>query len=510
MGGEAGDDHPQRPPRSRAGLVLLPLLIGVLWAAPALASVAPPAPPSAPPSLSLHGSATALTTTGDAVWAAESAPTGLVRTSGGAATRFALAPATSGSAPVTSLAPRSASSVWYARPAAGVIGWVDKDGTSGEIPLSGEPRYVARGSNGSVWALETATGNLDRFSVGGALLEQHAVGAFSAETLSVVTNGLATDSTGVVWLLRRAGQTELGRLKEDGTVTWVPVPLSGENYPVSLAAGPDGRMWGTAESEAGGVLFRVTSGGGVDAATTFPLAEIGGAAAGPDGNLWTTTSEWLADGWHSNLVRVGPTGAVLDREPIGTVTGPATALQLTGAQDTLWYSPADRSNLTGRVLPLETSYLALGGPSSLLGSPTSAEYPVVRAWARNFSGGRMYWSATTGSHEVHGLILDRYLRLGGPGTFLGLPTTDEKPSATRTGRYSVFSGGVVVWSPPTGAHEVHGAIQARWSALRAEGGRLGFPVTDEFTPFAGARQNNFQHGSIRWMANTGTTSVLPH
>ena len=66
-----------------------------------------------------------------------------------------------------------------------------------------------------------------------------------------------------------------------------------------------------------------------------------------------------------------------------------------------------------------------------------------------------------------------------------------------------------MWSPPTGAHEVHGAIATRWAATGSEGGSLGYPTSDEFTPFPGARQNTFQHGAIRWMANTGATSVLP-
>ncbi|GAB16036.1 hypothetical protein ARGLB_105_00010, partial [Arthrobacter globiformis NBRC 12137] len=44
--------------------------------------------------------------------------------------------------------------------------------------------------------------------------------------------------------------------------------------------------------------------------------------------------------------------------------------------------------------------------------------------------------------------------------------------------YSHFSGSggaSIYWSPKTGAHEVHGAIRAKWAALGWEKGPLGYP-----------------------------------
>lgn len=154
-------------------------------------------------------------------------------------------------------------------------------------------------------------------------------------------------------------------------------------------------------------------------------------------------------------------------------------------------------------------YTTLGGANSSLGQLTGAEYAVPGGRAQNFTGGRMYWSPTTGAHEVHGAILGHYLSLGGPSSALGLPTTDESPSADGTGRYNNFaSGGAVYWSPTVGAHEVHGAIDSTWGVLGWEMGAQGYPRTDEQpTVDRIGRYNDFQNGSIYWTPTTGAQSI---
>jgi len=154
-------------------------------------------------------------------------------------------------------------------------------------------------------------------------------------------------------------------------------------------------------------------------------------------------------------------------------------------------------------------YTALGGTNSSLGQVAGAEYAVPGGRAQNFTGGRVYWSPTTRAHEVHGAILDHYLAIGGPSSALGLPSTDESPSADGVGRYNNFSsGGALYWSPTVGAHEVHGAIDNKWGAIGWEMGPQGYPVTDE-RPSADriGRYNDFQNGSIYWSPTTGAQSV---
>lgn len=203
-----------------------------------------------------------------------------------------------------------------------------------------------------------------------------------------------------------------------------------------------------------------------------------------------------------------------------------------------------------------------------LGTPTSAEYAVPGGRARDYRAGTVYHSTATGAHLVGGTILARYRQLGGPGGALGLPTTDELPTADGRGRRSEFAGSggaALVWNPavnaarvvsgvsytryralgettsvlayPAGdttptadgrgqitpftgtggatlvyhptkaqAYAVYGSIRARWVQLGAERSSLGLPTSDEYA-VPGGRRSDFDRGSVTWTARTGATSV---
>ena len=205
---------------------------------------------------------------------------------------------------------------------------------------------------------------------------------------------------------------------------------------------------------------------------------------------------------------------------------------------------------------IAVKYAQLGGAESSLGSPTSLEYDIAGGRARNYDGGRLYWSSGTGAHEVHGGILAKYLRGGGPRTY-GFPTADERAvtggrssvftgarfywgpdSGTHwsrgpllakylaaggpdryglpttddtsvTGGYSIaFTGGrSIFWSRATGAHLVYGAIRNRYAASGHQDSCLGFPTTDEYAVTDG-RRNRFEGGSITYRLSTRRTTVV--
>src|SRR5262245_49425731 len=101
-------------------------------------------------------------------------------------------------------------------------------------------------------------------------------------------------------------------------------------------------------------------------------------------------------------------------------------------------------------------------------------------------------------------IDDKYAALGGGSGFLGQPTTSEQDFPDRSARYRHFQGGSIVWSPQTGAYEVHGAIRDKYATLGWARGLLGYPLTDESTtPDRIGRYNHFQGGSIYWSPQTG-------
>jgi len=125
----------------------------------------------------------------------------------------------------------------------------------------------------------------------------------------------------------------------------------------------------------------------------------------------------------------------------------------------------------------------------------------------DFEDGQIYWSPSTGAHEVHGAILDKYLEWGGPASY-GLPVTDETTTPDGVGRFNHFDGGrSIYWTPGTGAHTVYGSIREEWQSLGWELGILGYPTSDESDGINGARYDDFQRGKIYWSPSTGAHEV---
>ena len=65
------------------------------------------------------------------------------------------------------------------------------------------------------------------------------------------------------------------------------------------------------------------------------------------------------------------------------------------------------------------------------------------------------------------MIRDRWLALGGAGSFLGYPTTDETAARDGVGRFNDFERASIYWHPPPVPHEIHGLIRQRWRDLGA-------------------------------------------
>ena len=185
-------------------------------------------------------------------------------------------------------------------------------------------------------------------------------------------------------------------------------------------------------------------------------------------------------------------------QPAPRFSGPGmVGPELTRAAGCTGRHPPESAKSTVRFLPA-TCPLADQPVGS--GFPTSDELPVTGGRESDFQGGRVYWSPATGAHEVHGAILARYLSFGGPTGWLGFPTSDELPCRPG-GRESDFQGGRVYWLLVTGAHEVHGAILARYLSFGGPTGWLGFPTSDEL-PVTGGRESDFQGGRVYWSPAT--------
>jgi hypothetical protein len=157
---------------------------------------------------------------------------------------------------------------------------------------------------------------------------------------------------------------------------------------------------------------------------------------------------------------------------------------------------------------IDAKYRALGGCGSFLGRPITWETTPPDGVGRFsvFEQGSIYWTPSTGAFEVHGVIRDKWAALGWEVGFLGYPITDETSTPDNVGRFNVFQGGSIYFSPATGAHEVHGVIRDKYRDVGWEAGQLGYPTSDEYD-VDGGRRSDFEHGSITWSASTNTATV---
>jgi uncharacterized protein with LGFP repeats len=118
------------------------------------------------------------------------------------------------------------------------------------------------------------------------------------------------------------------------------------------------------------------------------------------------------------------------------------------------------------------------------------------------------------AYAVFGPIADKWNEGGQREAGFGYPTADTRPTShvgplggTDSGLYGEFeNGGVIYWTPATGAHVVYGQIFQAWNNVGRERG-LGYPTSDEEDAPAGSgwqRVSHFQQGDIYWSPDRGT------
>lgn len=136
----------------------------------------------------------------------------------------------------------------------------------------------------------------------------------------------------------------IGRITTAGVVTEFPSAVIRGYTPNSIAAGSDGNLWFTEESNTGqGSIGRITPSGNL---TTFTIptqhCSPHGITPGPDGALWFTEDVG------NKIGRITTTGKVTEF----TVRAPGsrpTAI-VTGPDGGIWFSESAAGNV-GRLTP---------------------------------------------------------------------------------------------------------------------------------------------------------------
>ncbi|WP_141212375.1 CHAP domain-containing protein [Enemella evansiae] len=157
-----------------------------------------------------------------------------------------------------------------------------------------------------------------------------------------------------------------------------------------------------------------------------------------------------------------------------------------------------------------TDYARQGYERGPLGYPTSNEDCSLRdgGCVQRFTGGLAYYAPGVGAYHVRGSILDKYAAGGYEKGRLGYPTSGEFCGLRDGGCGQRFTGGLVLWSPGTGAHTVWGGMLEAYAPQKFEAGPLGYPTSDEFCGLRdGGCGQRFTDGLILWSAATGPNPV---
>jgi hypothetical protein len=158
-----------------------------------------------------------------------------------------------------------------------------------------------------------------------------------------------------------------------------------------------------------------------------------------------------------------------------------------------------------------TKWNSIGAGSSVVGWPTLPEMDARKGGRfQQFQNGIIIWKPNV-ANVIRGKILENFWANGGEEK-LGFPKMDEaaaskSPSGT-IGQYQYFDDGVILWSAATGAHWVHGAIEAKFASSGREAA-LGYPTTDEVAEGTSGRKQTFQKSTIHWTAAKGAWITTP-
>jgi uncharacterized protein with LGFP repeats len=163
---------------------------------------------------------------------------------------------------------------------------------------------------------------------------------------------------------------------------------------------------------------------------------------------------------------------------------------------------------------INEKWKSLGAGGGILGQPVSAELPTFDKVGRSqvFQRGVISWHPALGAFAVSGAIGERWRQLGREK--YGYPVTDWKTTGNKRGFFVHFRAMHLPNHPDSSifslkggsAFTIYGAIRQRWAELGWEGGKLGFPTSEEsdvLVKGVKGRRVNFENGYIVSSPKTG-------
>jgi hypothetical protein len=156
---------------------------------------------------------------------------------------------------------------------------------------------------------------------------------------------------------------------------------------------------------------------------------------------------------------------------------------------------------------IHKKWMSVGGVQGILGYPISDESRTpggVTRFSKFSEGGAIYYTATRGAFLIYGDIYKKWYSEGGECGVLGYPISDEASTTDALYRFNIFSnGGAIYWTQERGPVQISGDIYKEWISLGGELSCLGYPLTDERKGRSNTRYSTFGGGSIWWHPSTG-------
>ncbi|PQE18749.1 putative glucose sorbosone dehydrogenase protein [Rutstroemia sp. NJR-2017a WRK4] len=152
-------------------------------------------------------------------------------------------------------------------------------------------------------------------------------------------------------------------------------------------------------------------------------------------------------------------------------------------------------------------WMSVGGVQGILGYPISDESRTpggVTRFSEFSEGGAIYYTATRGAFPIYGDIYKKWYSGGGETGVLGYPISDEASTTDALYRFNIFSnGGAIYWTQDRCPVQNSGDIYKKWISLGGELSSLGYPLTDEREGRCNTRYSTFGGGSIWWYPSIG-------
>lgn len=198
---------------------------------------------------------------------------------------------------------------------------------------------------------------------------------------------------------------------------------------------------------------------------------------------------------------------------LGYPTGNTTCgLRLSGCFQLFQAGPVLSSSATPAHLvkpgPIFEAWARGGYENGLMGYPTAEAVCDASSCTQNFMNGVVAWTAASGAWPVYMGIAASWKSALERSELIGFPIGTEVCGIRGGGCYQLFQGGVLLFSPATGAHTLTGKALEYWQKSGFENGSLGYPTSFQTCglPDAGCLQP-FEHGTVAYSASTAIQAV---